>query len=389
MQKIQPTQRIEPKNRLTQTFKFPRGYFPIKYRLAGFDYKDLVDFTNLGSNYFEKPFTQELIDFVLLDGYGNTDTLKTYYGITVTAGNATPNGAGTGISVDAPMLGAMSVWLKARYGGEGANFDMTLRVLVADLMKDANANYSYPSSGILDAIREAAQKLKEFALITKSDPVRVKSIKFSDVGGNSRKQYEENMIYFQTDSDTEIKQKIKPSLARSSTDKNTQIVTIIPSKPMILDGLRDLDVSVIGNESFLTTFLQERENAIQRIKNFLNASSPLIFFDATALGRFNRPLILPFTAAPVLNLQNGVDITLIFEKVRPDFVLAPVRTRMLAPAVMPVPTLAPVVTPVQAEQTEINAFDEDTTEIAPKSNIVAIVVVIVVLLVGIVIVGES
>lgn len=116
-----------------------------------------------------------------------------------------------------------------------------------------------------------------------------------------------------------------------------------------------------------------------------------MFFDATALGipPPDSLLILPFTSAPALNLENGVDITLIFEKVRPDFapVIAPIR--MLTPAVMPAPTFVPTLAPAVNEQVKINAFDEDATEIAPKSNIVAIVVVIVVLLVGIVIVGES
>lgn len=248
MQKIQSTQRIEPKNRLVENFKLPRGYFPIKYRLAGFDYQDLTNFTSFGNTYFEKPFPQDFIDFVVLNGFGNTDTLKTYYGITVTSGLATPNGLGTGLSVNGGQLAAMSTLLLARYGGELPNFDMSLRVLVRELMEEANSNYSYPTTNLISTTQ--LEKLKAFALIAKADPLRVKSIKFSDVGGSSRKQYEENMIYFQTDSDTEIKQKIKPSLSRSSRDKNTEIVTIIPTKPMILDGLRDLDVSVIGDETF-------------------------------------------------------------------------------------------------------------------------------------------
>lgn len=376
--------------KLTQTFKLPRGYFPIKYRLSGFDYKDLTNFTSFSDSYFQKPFSQEFIDFVVLNGFGSTDTLKTYYGITVTAdGNVIPNGLGTGFSVNAPILGAMNVWLKAKYGGELVNFDMPLRLLVRDLMEEANKNYSYPTNDIVVAIKATMEKLKEFALIAKSDPMRIKSIKFSDVGGNSRKQYEENMIYFQTDGDTEIKQIIKPSLSRSSRDKNTEIVTIIPTKPMVLDGLRDLDVSVIGDERFSELILEERAKVEKRIKYFLDKTGPLLFFDATAIGIPvpDSLLILPFTLPDPLNTENGVDITLIFEKVRQDFVVKPI-ARMLTPTFVPMPVVASIQVNEQVKINTFDTFDEDT-EIAPKNNVFAIVVVVLVLLVGIVLVGES
>lgn len=381
-------QLIQPNNHLGRTFRLPRGYFPLKYRLSGFDYKDITDFTSFGADYFQKPFPQEFIDFIVLDGFGSTDTLKTYYGITVSGSTAIPNGLGTGVSVNGTMLAAMQAWLLARYGGELANFDMPMRILVRDLMEKANKDYNYPTSNIISPTQ--IQNLKEFALITKSDPVRVKIIKFSDFGGNSRKQYEENMIYFQTDGDTEIKQKIKPSVGRSAKDKNTEIITIKPTKEMIFDGLRDLDVTVIGDESFLTLFELQRQANIIRIKAFLTRQTPLLFFNASSISIFPPAslLILPFTPPPALNLNNGVGITVLFDKVRPDFAPAK-RMLTLTPTIMPTPTLMPTIvpTPIQ-EQIKINSFDEETIQ-TPKSNIVAIAVVVLVLLVGIVIVGES
>ncbi len=252
-------QNIQNTNELVNVFTFTRGYFPIKYRLAGYDYKDLVDFTSYNQDDLQKPFPQDFIDDVVLGVYGNF-TLKTYYGITVVGNTATPNGTGV-YPIRSSELAAMGTWLTARYGGEVANFDMSINALARDLMVQANRNYNYPTTNIISAIQK--KNLELFGLTTKAEPIRVKSITFSDVGSNSRAQYEENMIYFQTAGDTEIKQKIKPSISRSAKDKNTGILTITPTKEMILDGLRDLDVNVIGDENFYRSFINRQQFSLR------------------------------------------------------------------------------------------------------------------------------
>ena len=131
------------------------------------------------------------------------------------------------------------------------------------------------------------------------------------------------------------------------------------------------------------------------MKNFLNGSAAgsLLFFNATSIG-IPLPvslLVLPFPNPPALNLQNGVTLTVIFEKVRPDFTFRPQKRLINTPKPTFAPTLAPAITPVvMQEQIKLNAFDEtESKEIAPKNNIFAIVAIVLILLVGIVIVGES